>query len=107
MGIQDLGDTRWSEEAGEFGLEPHEWRQLSMHFTRMMASWREAFSSDLPEVERRVNDFVTVTLLSDATFGKYYDEIAAPGWGRNQSFIRHVDELRANAQATIEEAQAM
>jgi hypothetical protein len=103
---QHLGDTHWSEEAVKFGIAPDEWRQLSMHFTRMMGAWREAFDSDLPEVEQTINDFLTVYLLSDATFGKYYDEIAAPNWGRNQSFIRHVDEIRANMQATIEKAQA-
>ena len=103
---QHLGDTRWTENADEFGLEPDEWRQLSIHFSRMMASWREAFDSDLPEVERRINDVVMVNLLSDPTFGKYYDDTAAPNWGRNQSFIRHVDKIRANMQETIEKAQA-
>ncbi len=104
---QHLGDTRWAENGGEFGLDPDEWRQLSMHFNRMLGAWREALDSDLPEVEQTINDFVTVTLLSDATFGKYYDEFAAPVWGRNSSFIRHVDGLRANAQATLEKTQAI
>jgi hypothetical protein len=34
---QHLGDTRWSEEAAQFGLASDEWRQLTVHFARMMA----------------------------------------------------------------------
>ena len=57
---QHLRDTRWSEEAVKFGIAPAEWRQLSMHFTRMMGAWREAFDSDLPEIEQTINDFLAV-----------------------------------------------
>jgi hypothetical protein len=77
-----------------------------MHFDRMMVAWREAFDSDLPELERKINDVMTVAFLSDVAFGKYCDEVAAPNWGRNQTFIRHVNEIRANAKATIASMQA-
>jgi hypothetical protein len=56
-----LGDSRWAEEGGEFGLHPDEWRQLSMHFTRIMVAWREAFDSDLPDLSRQSHHYERAT----------------------------------------------
>ena len=93
-----LGNSKFEEQAREFGLEADEWFQLSSYLSRRMAGFLNAFDMDLPEKERNLNDRNIVSVLTaSAVFRKDYTAMTsemAPGDPR-EAFIRHVDHLLA------------